>query len=99
VPRLYRGNVALKPINLTKERLSRHRGCTFIYFESPAINSRFANSDWSVELLDRLFHQAGCLCRILSQAPLRAVSLMMRSISARVSSFANSPAIAVARER
>jgi hypothetical protein len=26
VPRLYRGNVALQPFNLTKERLSRHRG-------------------------------------------------------------------------
>jgi hypothetical protein len=53
----------------------------------------------TLELLDRLHHQAGCLCRVLSQAPVRAVSLMMRSISARVSSFANSPAIAAARTR
>jgi hypothetical protein len=41
---LYRGNVALQPFNLTKERLSQHRGCTLIYFEPPAINSRYANA-------------------------------------------------------
>src|SRR5258705_3411412 len=59
-----------------------------VYLELPR-NARFASANRRLNLLDRLFHQAGCLCHVLSQVPVRAVSLTMRSISVRVSSLAN----------